>query len=144
MKNLAVYQEKFAASGLRIFERALAESRRRNQNYLSLGHLLLALDAEEGGSFRYLVGKLRANHGLLGDLVPADQTIEKLMEWTPKYEGEGVRVGPETKNVLRSALKIARSNQRAKIDAGDLLTAFQRLAPLKYVGPDEGSRLNHN
>jgi len=141
MNNLVVYQEKFAASGLKVFERAIEESRRRKQNYVSLGHLLIALDAEDGGSFRYLVAKLRADHGLTAELVPADKAVEKLMEWSPKYEGEGVRIGPETKNFLRRARKIARSNQREKIEAADLLTAFLQISPIPYVRPDQGVRL---
>ena len=141
MNNLVVYQDKFAASGLRVFERAIEESRRRNQNYVSLGHLLIALDAEDGGSFRYLVGELRADHGLTADLVPADKAVEKLMEWSPKYEGEGVRIGPETKKFLRRAIKIAHSNQREKIEAADLLSAFLQIAPIPYVRPDQSVRL---
>ncbi len=141
MNHFVVYQDKFAVSGLKVFERAIAEARRRNQNYVSLGHLIIALDAEEGTSFRYLVAKLRADHGLTADLVPADKAVEKLMEWSPRYEGEGVRIGPETKNFLRRARKIARSNQREKIEAADLLTAFLQLAPIPYVRPDQGVRL---
>jgi ATP-dependent Clp protease ATP-binding subunit ClpA len=141
MNNLAVYQDKFAASGLKVFERAIEEARRRNQNYVSLGHLLIALDAEDGGSFRCLVGKLRAEHGLTVDLVPADKALEKLMEFSPKYEGEGVRIGPEAKKFLRSAMKIARSNQREKIEAADLLSAFLQTAPIPYVRPGQSVRL---
>ncbi|MDX6306147.1 MAG: hypothetical protein QOI77_3116 [Blastocatellia bacterium] len=136
MNNLVVYQKKFAASGLRVFERALQESRRRKQNYVSLGHLLIALDVEDGGSFRYLVGKLRADHGLTADAIPAEQAVGKLMESSPKYEGEGVRIGPETKDFLRRAIKIARSNQRQKIEAADLVSAFLQIAPIPYVRPD--------
>jgi ATP-dependent Clp protease ATP-binding subunit ClpA len=136
MNNLVVYQNKFAASGLRVFERALQESRRRKQNYVSLGHLLIALDVEDGGSFRYLVGKLRADHGLTADVIPAEQAVGKLMESSPKYEGEGVRIGPETKDFLRRAVKIARSNQRQKIEAADLVSAFLQIAPIPYVRPD--------
>ena len=141
MNSLAVYQNKFAPSGFQVFERAIEEARRRNQNYVSLGHLLIALDADDRGSFRYLVGKLRADHGLTADLVPADKAVEKLMEWSPKYEGEGVRIGPETKNFLRRAIKIARSNQREKIEAADLLSAFLQIAPIPYVRPDQSVRL---
>ncbi len=136
MNNLVVYQNKFAASGLKVFERALEESRRRKQNYVSLGHLLIALDAEDGGSFRYLVAKLRADHGLTAELVPAEKAVGKLMEWSPKYEGEGIRIGPETKDFLRRAVKIARSNQRQKIEAADLVSAFLQIAPIPYVRPD--------
>ena len=141
MNNLVVYQDKFAASGLKVFERAIEESRRRNQNYVSLGHLLIALDAEDGGSFRYLVARLRADHGLTADLVPADRAIEKLMEWSPKYEGEGVRIGPETKKFLRRAIKIARANQRERIEAADLLSAFVEIAPLPFVRPGQSARM---
>jgi ATP-dependent Clp protease ATP-binding subunit ClpA len=141
MNNLSVYQNKFAPSGCQVFERAIEESRRRKQNYVSLGHLLIALDAEDGVSFRYLVAKLRADHGLTADLVPADIAIEKLMEWSPKYEGEGVRIGPETKDFLRRAIKIARSNHREKIEAADLLSAFLEIAPIPYVRPDQRARL---
>jgi hypothetical protein len=63
------------------------------------------------------------------------------MEWSPKYEGEGVRIGPETKNFLRRAIKIARSNQREKIEAADLLSAFLQIAPIPYVRPDQSVRL---
>jgi ATP-dependent Clp protease ATP-binding subunit ClpA len=137
MNNLVVYQDKFAASGLRIFERAVEESRRRNQNHISLSHFLIALDAEEDGSFRYLVGKLRRDHGLTADVVPTDRVVEKLMEWSPRYEGKGVRVGPDTKHFLRKALRIARSNQREKIEAVDLLSAFVEIAPILFVRPDK-------
>jgi ATP-dependent Clp protease ATP-binding subunit ClpA len=141
LNNLSVYQNKFAASGFHVFQRAIEESRRRHQNYVSLGHLLIALDAEDGSSFRYLIAKMRAGHGLMADLVPADRAVEKLMEWSPKHEGDGVRIGPETKQFLRSAMKIARSNLREKIEAADLLSAFLQMAPVPYVRPGQGMRL---
>jgi ATP-dependent Clp protease ATP-binding subunit ClpA len=141
MNHFVVYQDKFAASGLKVFERAIEESRRRNQNYVSLGHLLIALDAEDGGSFRYLVGKLRADHGLTADVVPADRAVEKLMEWSPKYDGEGVRIGPETKRFLRRAIKIAQSNSREKIEAADMLSAFLQMAPIPYFRPDQNAHV---
>src|SRR5258706_10957951 len=119
MNNLVVYQEKFAASGLKVFERALEESRRRNQNYVSLGHLLIALDAEDGGSFRDHLKRLRALHNLEAELGPFDNGIEKIMETMPRHGGEGVRIGPETKKFLRKARTIARCNQREKIEAAD-------------------------
>jgi len=141
MNHFAVYQDKFAASGLKVFERAIEESRRRNQNYVSLGHLIIALDAEDGISFRHHLKRLRALHNLENELLPFDKGIEKIMEWSPKYEGEGVRIGPETKQFLRRAIKIARSNQREKIEAADLLSAFLQIAPLPYVRPDQNVRL---
>jgi ATP-dependent Clp protease ATP-binding subunit ClpA len=138
MNNLDVYQDKFAASGLRVFESAIEESRRRNQNYVSLGHLLIALDAEDGGSFRDHLKRLRALHNLEAELEPFDNGIEKIMESMPKYEGEGVRIGPDSKKFLRKAMTIARCNQREKIEAADLLSTFLQMAPLPYVRPAQG------
>ena len=141
MDNLDVYHDKFADSGFRVFERAIEESQRRDQNYVSLGHLLIALDAEDGGSFRYHVAQLRAAHGLTADLIPADKAVEKLLEWTPRYEGKGIRMGPETIRFFRRAMKIARSNGRERIEAADLLSAFLQIAPIQYVRPDQSRQL---
>jgi ATP-dependent Clp protease ATP-binding subunit ClpA len=141
MKNLAVYQDKFAESGLKVFEHAIEESRRRNQNYVFLGHILVALAAEDGGSFKYQLGKLRANHGLMADVVPADEAVEKILELSPKHEGEGIRIGPDTKKFLRRAIKIARANRREKIEAADLLSAFLQIAPIPFVSPDQNARV---
>src|SRR5258706_16015903 len=137
MNSLAVYQNKFAPSGFQIFERAIAEARRRNQNYVSLGHLLIAVDAEDGGSFRNHLKRLGALHNLEAELKPFENGIERIMESMPKHEGEGVRIGPETKKFLRRALTIARANQREKIDAPDLLSVFLQMAPIPYVRPGQ-------
>ena len=137
MNNLVVYQNKFAASGLRVFERAIEESQRRNQNYVSLGHLLIALDAEDGGSFRQHLQRLRTLHDLEADLQPFDTGIEKIMESMPKHEGKGMRIGPETKQFLRKAITIARCNQREQIEAGDLLSTFLQMAPIPYIRPGQ-------
>ena len=141
MNNLAVYQKKFAASGFQVFKRAIQEARRRNQNYVSLGHVLIALDAEDGGSFRHHLKRLRAQLDLEKDFRPSEDAIEKIMELSPKYEGDGVRIGPETKTFLRRAIKIAQSNQREKIEAADLLSAFLQIAPIPYVRPELSGRL---
>ncbi len=141
MNNLLVYQDKFAASGLKVFERAIEESRRRNQNYVSLGHLLIALDAGDGGTFRHHLKRLRALHHLETESRPFDEVIEEAVEWSPKFEGAGVRIGPETKQFLRRAIKIARTNQREKIEAADILSAFLQMAPIPYVRPDQNVRL---
>jgi ATP-dependent Clp protease ATP-binding subunit ClpA len=138
MNSFVAYQDKFAASGLRVFERAIEESRRRNQNYVSLGHVLIALDAEDGGSFREHLQRLRALHNLEADLEPFGNGIEKIMESMPKYEGKGVRIGPETKKFLRKAITIARCNQREKIEAADLLSTFLQMAPIPYIRPEQG------
>ncbi|PYS78314.1 MAG: hypothetical protein DMF70_14990, partial [Acidobacteria bacterium] len=75
------------------------------------------------------------------ELMPFDKGIEKIMELSPKYAGTGVRVGPDTKQFLRRAMKIAESNGREKIEAADLLSAFLQMAPIPYVRPDQNARL---
>lgn len=141
MNSLRVYQDKFADSGFRVFKRAIEESQRRDQNYVSLGHLLIALDAEDGGSFRYHVAQLRATHGLAADLIPAEKAVEKLLELSPRYRGKGIRVGPETIQFFRRAMKVAQSNGRERIEAADLLSAFLQIAPIQYVRPDQSASL---
>jgi ATP-dependent Clp protease ATP-binding subunit ClpA len=140
MNKLAVYQKKFAISGFQVFERAIKEARRRSQNYVSLGHLLIALDAEDGGSFRHHLERVRSELDL-GDLPPFEEGIEKIMELGPKYDRDGVRIGPETRAFLKRAIKIAQSNQREKIEAADLLSAFLQIAPIPYVHPEQSVRL---
>jgi ATP-dependent Clp protease ATP-binding subunit ClpA len=137
MKNLSVYRDRFADSGFRVFEHAVEESRLRNQNHVSLGHLLIALDAEDGGSFRHHLKRLRAQHNLESELIPFEKGIEKIMELSPKHQGAGVRIGPDTKQFLRKAMRIAELNGREKIEAADLLSAFLQMAPIPYVRPDQ-------
>ncbi len=51
MIDLGAYKDKFADSGQRILENALGESRRRDQNYVSVEHILNALATEEADLF---------------------------------------------------------------------------------------------
>ena len=51
MIDLGAYKDKFAESGQRILEHALNESRRRDQNYVSIEHILNALASEEADLF---------------------------------------------------------------------------------------------
>ncbi|MFN3329533.1 MAG: Clp protease N-terminal domain-containing protein, partial [Pyrinomonadaceae bacterium] len=47
MSDLEAYKDKFSDSGKRILETAINESRRRDQNYISVEHILHALTLEE-------------------------------------------------------------------------------------------------
>ncbi len=140
MTSLEVYQSKFAESGLRVFEHAVKESRRREQNYVSLGHVLLALAAEDGGSFKHHLKKLRAAHKLETELIAAEVSADKILDYSPKHVGPGVRIGPDAKGFFRRALKTARLNGREKIEAADLLTAVLQMAPIPYTGPKRPER----
>jgi ATP-dependent Clp protease ATP-binding subunit ClpA len=141
MTNLEVYQDKFAVSGWRVFEHAVEESRRREQNYVSLGHILLALAAEDGGSFKHHLKKLRAAYQLETESVAAEICADKILDYSPKHDGQGVRIGPDAIRFFRRAMKMARSNGREKIEAADLLSALLQLAPIVYVRPDQTASL---
>lgn len=47
MTDLEAYKDKFSDSGKRILEVALSESRRRDQNFVSIEHILHALSDEK-------------------------------------------------------------------------------------------------
>ena len=51
MVDLGSYKDKFGDSGQRILEHALNESRRRDQNFVSVEHILQALTVEEPDMF---------------------------------------------------------------------------------------------
>ena len=51
MIDLGAYKDKFGDSGQRILEYALSESRRRDQNYVAVEHILKALADEEAELF---------------------------------------------------------------------------------------------
>ena len=47
MIDLGTYKDRFAESGQRVLEHAVQESRRRDQNYIAVEHILNGLAAEE-------------------------------------------------------------------------------------------------
>ena len=136
MTSLEVYQDKFAYSGWRVFEYAVRESRRRDQNYVSLGHILVALGAEESDTLKLELPRMRAAYTRPGESVAAEVSADKLLEYSPRHNGPGVRIGPDVKQFLRRALSIARSKGRQKIEAADLVSTVLQIAPLVYSGPE--------
>jgi ATP-dependent Clp protease ATP-binding subunit ClpA len=135
MTNLEVYRERFGESGWRVFDHALKESLRREQNYVSLAHVLLALAAVDKDSFKHHLQKMRAALKLADETVASEVRLEKILDYSPKYDGQGVRIGPDAIGFFRRALKIARSNGRERIEATDLLSSVLQLAPIIYTGP---------
>jgi ATP-dependent Clp protease ATP-binding subunit ClpA len=53
MTDLDAYKDKFSESGKRILDGALQESRRRDQNFISVEHILNALAEEETELFNF-------------------------------------------------------------------------------------------
>lgn len=120
MTNLGVYRERFALSGLIVFERAIDEARGRRQNYVSFGHILKALSEEDASFFDETMAELLIEPRLTGEF------IDKLIESSPLYEGTGIRLSPQVIWLFRHALSIARLSGRERIEASDLVSGFVR------------------
>jgi ATP-dependent Clp protease ATP-binding subunit ClpA len=140
--DFGVYRNKLAVSGLRVLEHAIEESRRRNQNYVSAAHLVLALVAEDRDSFSAMRLDIRKRFRLLDD--EFEQYVGKLesaLETCAKHEGRGIRLSPQTIWLLRRAMKIAETNGRRRIEAADILSVFPQIAPVPYVRPSHGQHV---
>jgi transcription antitermination factor NusG len=117
MAHLETYRNRFAESGWEIFERAIEEARRREQNYLGVEHILYALVQEKAELFGSLLRSLSDNPDALAMLV---EFIEERVKNAPKHEGQGVRLAVETIDLFKRTLQLVRSNVRRRIEVTDL------------------------
>jgi ATP-dependent Clp protease ATP-binding subunit ClpA len=117
MATLETYRDRFAESGWEIFQRALSEARRREQNYVGIEHILYALAQEKAELFSSLLRSLSDNPDALTMLV---ELIEERVENAPKHEGEGLRLAAETIDLFKRTLRLVRFNRRRRIEATDL------------------------
>ncbi len=58
MVDLGAYRDKFGDSGQRVLENALSESRRRDQNFIAVEHIIFALAKEEPDLFNSTIRSL--------------------------------------------------------------------------------------
>lgn len=137
MTDFGVYRDRFAEGGLRVLERAVAESRRRQQNYLSLGHNLKALLLEEAAIFNQTLADLRTDPPL------TEEFLNMVIESSPSHRGGGIGISPQVTWLFRHAMKIARANGRVRIEAADLLSGFVRglKAGAPWLGERAGKRI---
>jgi ATP-dependent Clp protease ATP-binding subunit ClpA len=117
MATLEIYRDKFAESGWEIFERAIDETRRREQNYLCVEHILYALAQVKAEIFSSLLRSLSNNSDALTMLM---KLIEESVRNAPKYKGQGVRLAAETIDLFKRTLGMVRDNRRRRIEATDL------------------------
>jgi ATP-dependent Clp protease ATP-binding subunit ClpA len=123
MTELGIYGERLAESGLRVFTQAVEESLRNRQNFVSFGHILTALAAEDAEDFRDAVRGSKA-----GPLL-TDELLEKMAAGGPDWRGAGVHISPQVISLLRRAMRVARAEGREKIEAADLFSALaQKIA----------------
>ena len=65
MVDLGAYRDKFGESGQRVLEQALGESRRRDQNYIAVEHIINALAKEEPELFNATLRSLAIDPDLV-------------------------------------------------------------------------------
>src|SRR6187549_2751988 len=119
MVDLGSYKDKFGDSGQRILEHALNESRRRDQNFVSVEHILQALTIEEPDMFNSAMRELSL------DPVVVKMAIEKrLTSSRQQHVGKGFRIGSDTTDLFKRAMERARGQGRKTIEATDIFEAL--------------------
>src|SRR2546421_3597153 len=120
MIDLGAYKDKFSDSGQRILEYALDESRRRDQNYVAVEHILKALADEESGLFNATMRDLAV------DPHTVRVVIEKRLEMSRQHVGKGFRIAPDTTDLFKRSMERARAQGRKTIEATDIFTALSQ------------------
>src|SRR6266850_7316602 len=119
MVDLGSYKDKFGDSGQRILEYALNESRRRDQNFVSVEHILQALTVQEPDMFNSAMRELSL------DPVVVKMAIDKRLSISrQQHVGKGFRIGPDTTDLFKRAMERARTQGRKTIEATDIFEAL--------------------
>ncbi len=114
MADIDAYKDKFSESGRRVLEVALDESRKRDQNYVTIEHILHALTNEETELFNSTMRDLAV------DPRSVKLLIEKRLEAGRQHTGKGYRIAPETTDLFKRSMDRARSQGRRVIEASDI------------------------
>lgn len=127
MSDLEAYKDRFSESGRRVLESALNESKRRDQNYIAVEHILHALANEEPELFNETMRDLSI------DPRTVKLQLEKRLEHSRSHTGRGYKIAPETTELFRRSMERARSQGRRVIDSTDIFYVLTN---------DESSLLN--
>ncbi len=114
MADIDAYKDKFSESGRRVLETALTESKKRDQNYVAIEHILHAVAFEEDELFSATMRDLSV------DPRSVKLLIEKRIESGRQHTGKGYRIAPETTELFKRAMDRARSQGRRVIDGSDI------------------------
>ncbi len=114
MADIDAYKDKFSESGQRVLEVALDESKRRDQNYISVEHILHAIAQEEDELFNSTMRDLAV------DPRSVKLLIEKRIEASRQHTGKGFRIAPETTDLFKRSMDRARAQGRRVIEASDI------------------------
>ena len=136
MADLEAYKDKFGESGQRIFQNAMNESRRRDQNYISVEHIISALSKEEPDLFNSTMRSLAL------DPLTVARAIEHRLDAARQHVGKGVRIAPDTTDLFKRALERARSHGRKTIEATDIFDVLSKYDSL-FIDMLRGMGANH-
>ena len=114
MADIDAYKDKFSDSGRRVLETALDESRKRDQNYVAIEHILHAVAREEDDLFTSTMRDLAV------DPRSVKLLIEKRLDSSRQHTGKGFRIAPETTELFKRAMDRARSQGRRVIEGSDI------------------------
>ncbi|MEP7211763.1 MAG: ATP-dependent Clp protease ATP-binding subunit [Acidobacteriota bacterium] len=114
MADIDSYKDKFSESGRRVLETALDESKKRDQNYVAIEHILHAVASEEDDLFTSTMRDLAV------DPRSVKLLIEKRLDASRQHTGKGFRIAPETTELFKRAMDRARSQGRRVIDGSDI------------------------
>jgi len=114
MVDLEAYKDKFGESGQRVLQNALGESKRRDQNYIAVEHIISGLAKEEPDLFDSTMRSLAL------DPLKVTQAINKRLDNTRQHVGKGFRIAPDTTDLFKRAMERARARGRKTIEATDI------------------------
>jgi len=120
MVDLGAYRDKFGDSGQRVLEKALGESRRRDQNYITVEHIIHALAQEEPDLFNTAIRSLSI------DPDAVTQTIDRRLDNARQHIGKGFRIAPDTTDLFKRAMERARSRGRKTIESTDIFDVLSK------------------
>ena len=107
MVDLGSYKDKFGESGQRILDHALSESRQRDQNFVSVEHILEALMHEEPDMFNSAMRELSL------DPIVVKIAIDRRLDTSrQQHVGKGFRISPDTTDLFKRAMERARAGSQ--------------------------------
>src|SRR5918911_3229574 len=119
MVDLGTYKDRFGESGQRIFEHAMQESNRRDQNYIAVEHILDAFVHEEAELFNATMRDLAIDPARV-----RMQIEQRLDSHRFQNANKGVRIGTDTIDLFKRAMERARAQGRKTIESTDLFMAL--------------------
>ena len=120
MADLEAYKDKFGESGQRVLQNALNESKRRDQNYIAVEHIISGLAKEEPDLFNATMRSLAL------DPLAVARAIENRLDNARQHVGKGFRIAPDTTDLFKRAMERARAHGRKTIESTDIFDVLSK------------------